>query len=61
MKKVLLYQILAFTLHGKTQKSHITTINLTYQFQRGSYSISDVQDYFEYILKNMGKTLIIHQ
>ena len=26
----------------------------------GSYSVSDIQDYFEYILKNMEKRLIIH-
>ena len=27
----------------------------------GSYLISDLQDYFEYILKNIEKILIIHQ
>ena len=27
----------------------------------GSYFVSDIQDYFEYILKNMEKILIIHQ
>ena len=27
----------------------------------GSYSIPDVQDYFEYILKNIVKVLITHQ
>ena len=27
----------------------------------GSYSISDIQDYFEYILKNIVKMLITHQ
>ena len=27
----------------------------------GSYSVSDIQDYFEYILKNMEKKLIIFQ
>ena len=27
----------------------------------GSYSISDIQDYFEYILKSMEKILINHQ
>ena len=25
------------------------------------YSVSDIQDYFEHIFKNMGKTPIIHQ
>ena len=27
----------------------------------GSYSVSDIQNYFEYILKKHGQTLIIHQ
>ena len=27
----------------------------------GSYSISDIQDYFEYILKKDGETLLILQ
>ena len=27
----------------------------------GSYSVSDIQDYFEYILKNMSQLLIILQ
>ena len=33
MKKALLYQILVFTIFGKTQKIHTTTVNLKYQFQ----------------------------
>ena len=32
-----------------------------FELQDGSYSISDIQDYFEYILKNIVKMLIIHQ
>ena len=44
----------------KCKKSLIRTINLKFQLQHwngefelpdGSYSISDIQDYFEYILK----------
>ena len=56
---MLLYLTLAFTIHGKVWKSHTKIINLKYQLQHGikfevidgSYSISDIQDYFKYILK----------
>ena len=47
----------------KDKKSHITAINSKYQVQHrmknklhgGSYSVSDIQDYFEYILKKHGE------
>ena len=32
-----------------------------FELRDGSYSISDIQDYFEYIYKNIVKVLIIHQ
>ena len=58
---MLLYQTLAFTIHGKIQKSHAKIINLKYQFRHGmkslnylmdeSYSLSDIQDYFKYMFK----------
>ena len=32
-----------------------------FELPDGSYSISDIQDYFDYILKNMEKTLLNHQ
>ena len=58
-EKALLYQILVSIIHGKTQKAHTTIMNLKYQLQHGmtnlnygSYSlssISDIQDYFQYI------------
>ena len=32
-----------------------------FELPDGSYSISDIQDYFEYILKNIVKMLITHQ
>ena len=32
-----------------------------FELPYGSYSISDIQDYFEYILKNIVKMLITHQ
>ena len=34
--------------------------NEEFELPDGSYSVSDIQDYFEYILKNMEKRLIIH-
>ena len=37
------------------------TWNEEFQMSDGSYSILDIQDNFEYILKNMGKTLLILQ
>ena len=33
--------------------------NEEFELLGGSYSISDIQDYFEYILKNMEKMLLI--
>ena len=59
-KKVLLYQILVFNIHGKNIKSlynnnnfkiSVPTWNDKFELPDGSYSISDIQDYFEYILK----------
>ena len=37
------------------------TWNDKFELPDGSYSVSDIQDYFEYILKSMEKILIIHQ
>ena len=37
------------------------TWNDKFELPYRSYSISDIQDYFEYILKSMGKVLINHQ
>ena len=37
------------------------TWNYEFELSDGSYLISDIRDYFEYILKNMEKILIIHQ
>ena len=59
MKKVLLYQILVFNIHGKKIKSSCNnnqfkistpTWNDEFELTDVSYSISDTQDYFEYIL-----------
>ena len=57
MKKVLLYQILVFTIHGKksikssyNNKSEISapTWNDKFELPYSSYSASNIQDYFEY-------------
>ena len=39
----------------------LPTWNDKFELPKGSYSLSDIQDYFEYILKNIRKRLIIHQ
>ena len=69
MKKLLPYQILVL-LHMEKHKSSynnnkfkISTPawNDKFELPDGSYSVSDIQDYFEYILKNMEKILMNHQ
>ena len=60
----MLYQILVFTIHRKILKESYKnnkfkisapTWNEEFELPDGSYSISDIQDYFEYILKKHGK------
>ena len=51
----MLYQILAFTIHGKIYKISAQTWNEEFELSDGSYSISDIQDYFEYIAKKHGE------
>ena len=62
---MLLHQNLAFTIQKlyKKNKSKISakTWNEEFELPDGSYSVSDIQDYFEYILKNMEKRLTIFQ
>ena len=51
---------MVFTLYGKTKSSYnnnkfkisAPTWSEEFKLPDGSYSISDIQDYFEYILKN---------
>ena len=38
-----------------------STWNEEFDVPGGSYSVLDIQDYFEYILKNMEKSLVIFQ
>ena len=56
----MLYQILVFIIHGKIYKKSYKkskfkisapTWNEEFVLPDGSYSISDIQDYFEFILK----------
>ena len=52
---MLLFQTLAFTIHGKisyknnTFKIWAPTWNEEFELTDASYSVSDIQDYFEYI------------
>ena len=70
---MLLYQILALK-NWKNMKIYIKksyknnkfkisalTWNEEFELPDGSYSVSDIQDYFEYILKNMRQLLMILQ
>ena len=63
-----LYQVLAYTVHEKQWKIiyknnefkiSAPTWNEEFELTDGSYSASDIQDYFEYVLKYMGKKLLI--
>ena len=64
---MLLYQISVSTIYGKIQKRHTKTINLKQlqcemekaELPDWSYSVSDIQDYFEHIIKNVKQWLII--
>ena len=47
-KKVLLYQILAFTIHGKTYKAHTTTVSLKYLLQHGVRNLNCQMDHIQY-------------
>ena len=67
---MLLYQTLAFSIHGKniknlykSNKFEISAPKWNEEFELfdGLYSVSDIQDYFEYILKDMRQLLIILQ
>ena len=52
----MLYQISAFITRGKTYNNNKFKISAPtwhdeFELPDGSYSVSDIQDYFEYILK----------
>ena len=60
---MLLCQTLAFTIHEKYKKSYknnkykisAPTWNEEFELSDGSYSVSNILDYFEYILRTMEK------
>ena len=50
--------------NSKTSDPQLLLLNLKYdkfELPDGSFSVSDIQDYFESILKNMEKGLIVLQ
>ena len=61
MKRLLYHQILVFITLGKSSynnkkfKISVPTWNDNFELLDGSYSVSDIQDYFEYILKEHGE------
>ena len=63
---MLLYQALASTIHGKYKNSYknnkfkisAPAWNEEFELPDSSYSGSDIQEYFEYTLKNMDRRLI---
>ena len=46
---------------GNKFKTSAPTWNEKFELPDGSYSVSAIQDYFDYIIKNMKKGLIILQ
>ena len=66
MLNMLLYQIIAYTIHGKNIKScsknnkfkiSAPAWNEQFELLDGSYSVSDIQDFFEYILRKHGEKI----
>ena len=62
MKRLLPYQILAFVTRGKTYNNNKFKIfaqasNDKFELPNRLYSVSDIQDYFEYILKKHGENI----
>ena len=45
---MLFYQILAYTIHGKTLKSHTKLISLKHQLQRGMINLNYLMDHILY-------------
>ena len=62
MKKVLLYQIytwknIKISYNNNKFKISTPTWNDKFELPDGSYSVSDIRDYFEYILKKQGEDI----
>ena len=67
---MLFYQILACTIHGKIFKKSYRnnefkisgpTWNKKIELPDGSYSVSDIQDNFKYIIKNITQVMVSRQ
>ena len=56
VKRLLPYQILVFKYNNNKFKISAPTWNDAFQLPDGSYSVSDIQDYFKYILKKHGES-----
>ena len=56
---MLLYQILAFTIHGEIQKTHTKIINSKYQLQYGTKNLNYLVNHqiFKNILSISSKTI----
>ena len=65
MKRLLLYQVLVFITYGETKNSYnnnkfkisAPAWNDKFELPDGSYPVSDIQDYFEYILEKHGENI----
>ena len=55
------WRIIKSSYNNNKFKISTPTWNDEFELPDGSYSVSDIQDYFKYILKNMGKILVNHQ
>ena len=47
---MLLYQILAYIIHGKIQKSNTNLLNLKYQLRHGMKSLNYLMDHILYLI-----------
>ena len=62
MKRLLLCQASAFITHGEIYNSNKSTIsaptlNDKFELPDGSFSVLDIQDYFEHILEKHGENI----
>ena len=55
------WRIIKSSYNNNKFKISTPTWNDEFELPDGSYSVSDIQDYFKYTLKNMGKILVNHQ
>ena len=53
MVNMLLYQILAFTIHGKISRSHTKIINLKHQLQHGMKNLNYLMGHVLYQISRL--------